>query len=73
MIYSSVKTLREDEAKLDKRQIEMSTEDLRLKTIQDRNTTDVSSLNTRVTVLESNIMDRLKEWIDQNYIRKPQR
>jgi hypothetical protein len=45
---------------------------VRLKTVQDANTNKIGELDTRVDRLEINYVEDLKNWIEQNYIRKPQ-
>jgi hypothetical protein len=73
MIYTTVRNVRESQIELKLEMSELKTEDLRLKTIQDINVVNVENLNNRVNVLEVNYLDRLKEWIDANYTRKPQK
>jgi Na+-translocating ferredoxin:NAD+ oxidoreductase RnfG subunit len=50
-----------------------SQELIRLKTVQEINVKSVEALNQRVTTLEFNYLDYIKTWVDQNYIRKPQK
>ena len=45
---------------------------VRLKAVQDINITNVDKLSSRVNMLETNYVESLKNWIDANYIRKPQ-
>jgi hypothetical protein len=52
---------------------EFGKELLRLKTVQDINVASVKDLNQRVTTLEMNYLDYVKNWVDQNYVRKPQK
>ena len=40
---------------------------------QNVNTTNIDFLDKRVTLIESNVVENLKQWIDENYIRKPQK
>ena len=54
-------------------QVEFAKELLRLKTIQDINVSNIKSVESRVTTLELNYLDYIKTWVDQNYIRKPQK
>jgi hypothetical protein len=54
-------------------QATQQTEITRIKTIQDINTANISILDTRVKVLELNYTGIIKEWVDENYVRKPQR
>ena len=56
-----------------KNQAEAAAESLRLKTVQDINVKSVESLNLRVNTLELNYLDYIKTWVDQNYVRKPQK
>jgi hypothetical protein len=46
---------------------------LRLKTIQDINVNNVGNLDNRVKTLEVNYTSELKMWVENNYVRKPQR
>jgi hypothetical protein len=73
MIFTTVKNVREDQLSIQVKMETLKTEDLRLKTVQDRNVDDIQRLDARVVVLETNYIDRLKEWIDANYIRKAQK
>jgi hypothetical protein len=54
-------------------QVDFSKELLRLKTVQDINVGNVNSLEKRVNTLELNYLDYIKTWVDQNYVRKPQK
>ena len=54
-------------------QVEFAKELLRLKTIQDINVSNIKSVESRVTTLELNYLDYIKTWVDQNYLRKPQK
>lgn len=45
---------------------------VRLRTVQDRNVNDVNSLDKRVVVLELNYTQDLKNWVEDNFIRRPQ-
>lgn len=54
-------------------QSELQAEVLRIKTIQDINTTNISILDSRVKILEINATADLKNWVDLNYVRKPQK
>ena len=51
----------------------MKSEDTRLKTIQDINTISLTNLDTRVTTLEIGYVESIKNWVDLNYMRKPQK
>jgi len=53
-------------------QTEFAKELLRIKTVQDINTGSISNLSARVSTLELNYLDYIKNWVDQNYVRKPQ-
>ena len=46
---------------------------LRIKTVQDFNTTNIGILDTRVKTLELGYSQDLKNWVDLNYIRKAQK
>lgn len=49
------------------------TELVRLKTVQDINTNNITVLQSRVGVIESENTANLKEWVDENYVRKAQK
>jgi hypothetical protein len=53
-------------------QSEFAKELLRIKTVQDINTSAISSVSARVSTLELNYLDYIKNWVDDNYVRKPQ-
>lgn len=72
-ILTTVRNVRESQIKLSLEQTVMQGEDLRLKTIQDINVINVANQESRIIVLETNYIERLKNWIDLNYIRKPQK
>jgi hypothetical protein len=55
------------------KQEETAKELLRIKTIQDINTGNIQGIDGRVKTLELNYLDYIKTWVDQNYLRKPQR
>lgn len=65
VIWSSVNDVK-------KEQVDFKAELLRIKTIQDINTTNIGSINGRVSALESETFTKYQEWVDENYIRKPQ-
>jgi hypothetical protein len=46
---------------------------VRLKTIQDENTNKITVLTSRVNILENENANALKQWVDDNYVRKPQK
>jgi hypothetical protein len=54
-------------------QVDQKAEMLRLKTIQDINVSAIKSVESRVSTLELNYLDYIKNWVDQNYVRKPQK
>lgn len=66
IIFFMLNTIKEDQTKF-------STEMTRIKTVQDYNSGAVQSLDGRVKLLELNYVDLIKEWVDANYIRKPQK
>jgi hypothetical protein len=43
-----------------------------IETTQKVNVANVANLNTRVTVLELNSINDLKNWVDLNYVRRAQ-
>jgi len=51
-------------------QVEQGKELVRLKTVQDTNVTQVAFLNSRVSSLELNQMETIKNWVDLNFVRK---
>lgn len=51
----------------------MTAEILRIKTVQDINTANISILDTRVKTLELGFTQDLKNWVDLNYVRKAQK
>ncbi len=54
-------------------QAQFSKEMVHLNTVQEINTRTIEGLDTRVKTLELNYLDYIKTWVDQNYIRKPQK
>jgi hypothetical protein len=64
-IFVSVKDVKEQQAVF-------QTELIRIKTIQDINTTNISEINSRVSALEKSDMLQLQGWVDANYVRKKQ-
>ena len=52
---------------------EFSKEMVRLKTVQDINTVNIKEVTNKVSNLELNYVDLLKQWVENNYVRKPQR
>ena len=66
MIAVTLATVKTDQAAY-------SAELIRIKTIQDINTGSIKDLDSRVSTLELNYLDYIKTWVDQNYIRKPQK
>jgi hypothetical protein len=73
LIFLSLKGVQSVQDSIKKDQVEYSKELLRLKTVQDINIANHAALDKRVTTLEFNYLDYIKTWVDQNYIRKPQR
>jgi len=53
--------------------IETQKELLRLKTIQDIDVSSMKAVELRVGLLELNYTEELKKWVENNYIRKPQK
>jgi len=45
----------------------------KLSVTQTQNVQNVTQLQTRVTALETENLQELKQWIDDNYVRKPQK
>jgi len=46
---------------------------VRLKTIQDINVSNLDKMNTRVIALERDNIAVLQKWVEDNYLRKPQK
>jgi hypothetical protein len=44
-----------------------------IKTIQDANTLSIQILNSRVSALEIYNQTMIKQWVDDNYVRLPQK
>jgi hypothetical protein len=45
---------------------------LRIKTVQDINTTNIGILDSRVKTLEIGYSQDLKNWVELNFVRRPQ-
>jgi hypothetical protein len=45
---------------------------LRIKTIQDINTSNIQGIDARVRAIETYQQEAIKNWVDDNYIRKKQ-
>ena len=58
---------------VNRNQQEFSNEMVRIKTVQENNTKNIETLSSKVNMLELNYTDYIKTWIDENYIRKPQK
>lgn len=54
-------------------QEETAKELIRLKTVQEMNVSAVKGLTDRVQNLELSYLEYIKNWVDENYIRKPQK
>jgi hypothetical protein len=63
MCFTSINTVRNT-------QVEQGKELVRIKTIQDANTLSISVLNSRVTALEMNQADAIKNWVEANFVRR---
>ena len=46
---------------------------IRMKTIQDINTGNINTIDNRVKSLELSNESEVKTWVDNNYLRKPQK
>lgn len=53
-----------------KSQSETSIELIRMKTIQDINTSNILSVEKRVTAIEVNSIEYIKTWVEENFQRK---
>ncbi len=73
LIFNSVSNIRKDQTQFATELSKFSTELVRIKTIQDINTSAIKDIDTRVTTLERNYLDYIKSWTDLNYVRKPQK
>ena len=51
-------------------QTETGIELIRMKTIQDINTSNINLIDKRLTVMEINSVDYIKNWIEDNFVRK---
>jgi hypothetical protein len=60
-------------AEIRNEQVNTATELMRIKTVQDVNTANIGTLNTRLSVLEHDYMTYIQEWVEANYVRKPQK
>jgi hypothetical protein len=63
MIYISNKDIKRN-------QNETGLELIRMKTIQDINTNNIGMIDKRLNTLETNYLDYIKTWVDDNFIRK---
>lgn len=65
MIFSTVTGVKEYQSV-------QAAEMVRLKTVQDINVSNVDKLNSRVVALEYDRNTQIQNWVEQNYVRKPQ-
>ena len=54
-------------------QSDFTTRLVKVETIQPLNTTFITDVSKRVSILETNYFDLVKTWVDANYVRKPQK
>ena len=73
IIFLSINDIKKSQVQGQYQHEEFGKELLRLKTVQEINVSSVKDLNQRVTTLELNYLDYVKSWVDQNYVRKPQK
>jgi hypothetical protein len=73
MIFTTVRSVRQDQTLLKATQEEYGKELLRLKTVQDINVAAIKDVASRISTLELNYLDYIKNWVDANYLRKPQK
>jgi len=66
MLFATISEIKDNQAA-------MSIEIIKIKTVQDINTVNINTLDTRIEALEYYNLETLKTWIDNNYIRKPQK
>jgi hypothetical protein len=71
-IYANITGVKKEQEKMTISQNEFGKEILRIKTLQDINTAAIADIDGRVDKLELNFLDYIKNWVDQNYMRKPQ-
>jgi hypothetical protein len=65
MIFTTLTTVKKDN-------VEAQKELLRIKTVQDYNSSAIVKLNDRVDDLELLRDQAIRDWVDKNYVRKPQ-
>jgi hypothetical protein len=65
MIFTTLNTVKKDN-------VEAQKELLRIKTIQDYNSAAIVKLDQRVDALEIMRDQEIKDWVDKNYVRRPQ-
>lgn len=63
MCFTSINTVKVTQA-------EQGKELVRIKTIQDANTLSISTLNARVSAIEMNQMEAIKNWVEANFQRR---
>ena len=63
LIYISNKDIK-------KNQEAVAIELIRMKTIQDINTNTIAQIDKRLSTLETNYLDYLKTWVDENFTRR---
>ena len=51
-------------------QTDTAKELIRMKTIQDINTANIGQIDKRLSTLETNYLDYIKTWVDENFQRK---
>jgi hypothetical protein len=73
LILSSLHDIRKDQASIEDNVVEVETEVSLIKERQNVNINNIGSLDKRVTTLELKYVNDLKEYMEKNYVRKPQR
>jgi hypothetical protein len=66
LIFITVSTLRKEISSTQQAMI-------RFQVIQDHNTVQIDDVDARVKILEITNLQDIKNWIDLNYVRKPQK
>jgi len=66
MIFVTVNGIKADN-------LEIQKELLRLKTVQDINTANIKGAEAKIDALEKYQTEAIKSWVDQNYVRRPQK
>jgi hypothetical protein len=66
LVYSTMNKISDSQDYIEKEMV-------RMKTVQDNNVANVSSLSLRVFQLETNDKEFIQSWVESNFMRKPQK